>query len=156
MRNKCLLLILACVLLGMQTAHAQLLFSLNPAGQTGMPGTTLTFNATLINAGASVVFLNGASTIVPGAGLFLDPNPFFNNFPLSLASGESFTKDIFSVSLDPAVLPGDYTGSFTIIGGSDSSALDDLATQNFLVSVQANHTMVPGRAPLLASLQCLV
>jgi hypothetical protein len=125
---------LFCIFL-MQSADAQLEFSLNPADETGMPGTTVTFNGTLTNVGADIVYLNGDSFSGLGPGFTLDDSDFNNNFPFFLIGGDSATADIFTVTLDDTVLPGDYTGEFSILGGTDPNAEDVLATQNFQIQV---------------------
>ena len=136
MRIKCtFILLLLLMAVGKQQARADLLFSLNPAALSGLPGDTLTFNATLTNTGIDPVYLNGDIAGVSASGLSLDDRSFFNNFPLFLLSGDAVTSDLFTVSIDPSVLSGDYTGTFTIVGGADAFAQDSLAQQNFLVSV---------------------
>jgi hypothetical protein len=119
----------------MQGAHAQIDFSLNPAGEEGFPLSTVTFNGTLTNVGADLVYLNGDSFSGLAPGLTLDDSDFNNNFPFFLIGGDSATADIFAVTLDDTVLPGDYTGSFSILGGTDPSSEDVLATQNFQIDV---------------------
>lgn len=97
--------IAALLLLGAPRANAGLLFSLNPAGQQGSPGTTLVFNATLTNTGVDEVWLNGDGISLSSPLLSLDDTLFFANTPLSLAGAESWTGDIFTVKIDPG-LPG--------------------------------------------------
>ena len=119
-------IILFALLSWPRTAHAQLIFNLNPAGQQGSQGTTLTFNATLENSGNAPLFLNGDIGSLTGNGLTLDTSLFFQNAPLSMNVGDTWSGDIFTVAIDPLALSGDYTGSFTIIGGIDGSAQDNL------------------------------
>ena len=95
----------------------------------------MTFNGTLTNVGADTLYLNGDSFAGLGPGFTLDDSPFFSNFPFFLIGGDSATADIFTVSLDNTVLPGNYTGSFSILGGTDPSSEDVLATQNFQIEV---------------------
>jgi hypothetical protein len=135
MFSRLLAAVAALCLLGAPRADAQLLFGLNPAGQQGAPGTALTFNATLTNSGAATVWLNGDNSSISSLLLTLDDTPFYTNAPLYLASGDSWTGDIFSVGIDPSTPPGAYFGTFSIVGGADSSAQDILATQNFEVDV---------------------
>src|SRR5579862_2765415 len=118
-------------------ANAQLVLQLNPAGQTGEPGDAVTYNATLTNNGTTTVFLNGIgfnnlqNLIVP------DDSLFFDDWPISLAPGDSITADLFQVALDPSVAYGDYAGSVTISGGADGFASDPVASSDFQVSVGA-------------------
>lgn len=131
--------VMLCALLALLfwplSSHAQLIFNLNPAGQQGNQGTMLTFNATLENIGNDPLFLNGDNAFLNGNGLTLDTSPFFQNSPLSMNSGDIWTGDIFTVAIAQSVIPSDYVGSFTIVGGLDPAAQVDLATQNFLVTV---------------------
>ena len=130
-------------LLGMQGARAQALFSLNPASQTGKPGNTLTFNATIINVGTDILYLNGVNSSGLTPGLTLDSTPFFNNFPFFLNGGDATTSDIFTVLIDNNVSAGNYFGSFTITGGADPNAQEILATQNFQVTVAPSAVPAP-------------
>ncbi len=102
--------------------------------QTGAPGATVTFNATVsapLTNGATE-FLNSDSfdvgTLGPGA---IDDSGFLLNFPLSLDPGDSFTGTLFTVALPSNLTPGLYDGYFEITGGSDPSLLGNLATADF-------------------------
>src|SRR5579871_2535300 len=131
MQTRWRVVVAALLLLGMQTAHAQLGFSLNPADQTRTAGMSVVFNGTLTNEGIDTIFLNGTSFNGLAPGLTLDPTPFFNNFPFFLVGGDATTADIFTVTIDNSVPAGSYFGSFSVLGGADPSAQDVLATQNF-------------------------
>lgn len=135
MNLKCLHLIPILLLITSMSAQAQIIFSLNPAGQTGAPGTIKTFNGTLANTGALTVFLNGDSFTGLSPALTLDDNPFFNNFPLFLSPGNIFTADIFTVSIANNAATGNYLGTFRVTGGADPIAQNVLAIQNFQVKV---------------------
>ena len=133
MKPRSIAAVIAAVLLMVPRADAQLLFDLNPADRSGFPGAALTFNATLTNSGADAVFLNGDASSLFSSALTLDDTLFFANAPLSLASGESWTGDIFTVSIDSSASPGPHLGSFSAVGGADGAAQDTLATQYFEV-----------------------
>ena len=116
--------------------------------QTGGPGSTLTFDATVSAplANSATVFLNfdNFGDNIPGS--TIDDSGFLLNFPLSLDPGDSFTGTLFSVALPPGVAVGSYTGFFEILGtGADS--LNPFATDNF----QINTTPEPGTWVLLAT-----
>jgi hypothetical protein len=98
----------------------------------GQTGGVATYDATVSapNTNGATVFLNGDSFNV-SAPLTLDDTDFFVNFPLSLAPGASFTGDLFTVSVPAGTAPGNYVGSFTILGGADGGAGDNLGTVNF-------------------------
>jgi hypothetical protein len=148
LRRLCLVVF---VLMASQVAQAQLLFSLNPAGVTGAPGSSVTFNATLTNAGSDTIWLNGDNANVPTPGLTIDDTPYLTNFPLFLIGGDAVTADLFTVAIDPSVQPGDYFGSFTILGGADANAQAVLATQSFAVSIASASVPEPGACALLGS-----
>jgi hypothetical protein len=114
--------------------NASLIFSLTPPSLTGAPGDVLQFIGTLQNSGATDVFLNGTETSSP-ARLTVDSEPFFANTPLSLGPGGSFSGGVFDIHLDPAIVPGSYTGSFAIRGGDTAGSFDILASAEFSVRV---------------------
>jgi len=95
-------------------------------------GGTVTFDAT-VSAPASnsaVEYLNGDSFNLSGL-LSLDDTDFYLNFPLDLAPGDSFTGDLFTVTVPAGVSAQDYQGSFTLEGGGDANASNNLATVRF-------------------------
>src|SRR5215470_690296 len=92
--------VLLLSLLPARAAHAQLIFTLAAPNQVGRPGDTLSFEGTLFNSGASPLFLNGDTFNLGGTGLTLDDSPFFLNGPASLNAGQSFSGQLFTVSLD--------------------------------------------------------
>jgi hypothetical protein len=140
-------------LLALCPAQAQLLFNLNPAGLIGAPGGSVTFNATLTNSGTDTIWLNGDSSGVSASGLTIDDTPYLNNFPLFLIGGDAATANLFTVNIDPSVAPGNYFGSFTIVGGADAFAQDILATQNFEVTLPAVSSVPePDNFPLIIGL----
>jgi hypothetical protein len=104
---------------------------------TVFQGGATSFNATIINGGAPTVFLNSISINLTGpGGLTWDSTPFFLNTPLFLNAGETTgLVNIFDVFADLTVPPGVYVGSFTIYGGVDGDAFDELGTKSFTVTV---------------------
>jgi len=110
--------------------------SLDSPVQTGTPGSTLSFDATVSTDSKSsdTVYLNGDNFTLSSP-LTLDDSGFFNTFPLSLDPGDLFSGLLFTVTLPPNVAPGLYTGSFSILGGANDGAQDVLATVNFNVNV---------------------
>jgi len=136
------LLILSLTIVGFllagTAAKADTVLTLDPASayqyQAG-PGGVFTFAATVTNNEPFTVFLNGDSPTVD-AGLTLDDSLFLNNWPLSLASGDTYTGELFTVTAPAWGLgPNFYTGSFTLQGGVDGNAADNLATVNFNIQV---------------------
>lgn len=128
------------VLFVMFTASAladTITLTLSNAFETGMPGSTVNFIATAsapLTNGATV-FLNSDSFNVASP-LVMDDSGFFNNFPLSLDPGGSYTGELFAVDV-PLSASGVYSGYFEILGGADGDALNVLATVPFQVNVAA-------------------
>lgn len=106
----------------------------NPT-QTGTPGETLSFDAIVSapSSNSSTIYLNSDSFNLSAPGAHIDDSGFFFTFPLSLDPNNSFTGELFTVIL-PSDLPlAIYSGYFEILGGSDPSALNTLATVDFQV-----------------------
>jgi hypothetical protein len=118
--------------------------SLNAPAQSGTAGSTVSFVATVSAPGTNggTVFLNGDSFNLSSP-LILDDSGFFNDFPLSLDPGESFSGTLFSIALPSNLAAGLYTGSFEILGGADSGALDTLGSVDFQVNVAPTASTVP-------------
>ncbi len=143
------------VLLVMFTASAfadTISLTLSNPTETGAPGSTVIFTATAsapLTNGATV-FLNGDSFNVDSP-LTLDDSGFFNNFPLSLDPGDSYTGELFAVDV-PLNANGIYSGYFEVIGGADDNAQNLLATVPFQVNVAAQSAVPePGSLALLGT-----
>lgn len=108
--------------------------------QSGAAGSTVNFTAT-INAvadGLGPVYLLADSAGITGPStLTVDNTPFFFNFPLSMTGGDTVTDTLFSVFLPSDLLPGTYTGFFTILGGVDPSSFSTLGTVDFTINSAA-------------------
>jgi len=107
--------------------------------QTGELGDVLEFDATVTNNTASDVYLNSDSFNVDSP-LALDDSPYFNNFPLLLTpsgdSGDTYTGELFAVTIPNGTPLGLYTGYFEILGGGDpSDYTDEIGSVNFDVEV---------------------
>jgi len=129
-------------------AHADTL-NLTIHGPSGTaPGGTLEYFATVTAPGANTgtVFLNGDDYTL-AAGFTLDDSPFFNNFPLWLEPGQSFTGEIFDIDVPSNATLGSFDGIFYLLGGADSSAQAVLANERFSVNV----TPEPSSLILLAT-----
>ena len=102
---------------------------------SGSLGSSLSFDATVTapSTNSAEVFLN-ADWFNVDAPLTLDDSGFFFGFPLSLNPGESFTGLLFTVFLPSSTSNAIYNGSFSILGGSDGSAGNDLADVQFEVN----------------------
>ncbi len=136
-------------------AHADpIIFTLTNSSLSGAPGATLTFQGTILNAGAPTVFINGDSTTTSSGFLSIDDTFFFANVPLSLDPNVSVGPvNLFSVLIAPGTSFGTYAFNFfNIVGGPDASTQNLLATQTFTVTVVPE----PATALLLATGLCLL
>lgn len=128
------MLLLAVCLLAPSALADTLTTSFSNPVQSGLPGSTLTFEATVSapSSNTGAIFLNSDSYTIDSS-LTLDDSGFFS-FPVSLDPGDSYTGALFTVTL-PSNLPwGVYTGSFQILGGANGAALNPLSTTDFRVS----------------------
>lgn len=139
MRFLYLLLISLLLLLGNVRAYAQLEVDLTVNPLSGMPGDTLTFQATLVNLGTDPLYINGVNLSGVPSGLTVDESSLYINFPVSPTSalnpGTSYSGDLFTVTLDPSLAPDSYSGIFTILGGLDATQQDNIADVSFMVEV---------------------
>ena len=139
-----LFVLAATSLLSSRTLADTIDLSLNAPAQPGTAGSTVSFVATVLapSTNGGTVFLNGDSFNVSSP-LILDDNGFFNDFPLSLDPGDNFSGTLFSIALPSNLAAGLYTGSFEILGGADSDALDTLGSVDFQVNVVPTASTVP-------------
>jgi hypothetical protein len=142
LKNSLLLSLAASGLLLAATAAKAdpLSLTITPVFQTGTDGGMLTFDATLTDINPTeAVYLNSDITTLSGP-LVLDDSPFFNNFPLFLDPGGSFTAELFTVFIPNGTPDGLYTGTFNILGGSPSDFTDVVASANFDVGITPEPT----------------
>jgi hypothetical protein len=98
-------------------------------------GDSVEFTGELTNPGTTDIFLNGGGISLDQS-LFADPSPFFTFAPAFLSNGETYTGPFFTVFTIPSItVPGSYSGTFEVDGGTDSNAFDSLATAGFTVQV---------------------
>jgi hypothetical protein len=138
-RRLTLALITLLLTLGFTSAAAyadSVTFTLTNSSQSTPSASSITYAATITaDAGNSGdIFLNSDSFNVP-APLGFDDTDFFLNFPFFLAPGQSFTGDLFVISVPSGSGVGDFTGTFTLLGGADGSAQDTLGTVNFNTTI---------------------
>jgi hypothetical protein len=132
-------LLLACVLsltvLSISDAKATSInLTLDDSSLRGTPGDSLTFSGTVQNYGTERIFLNGDSISVPNAGF--DLIDLFFGAPSWIDPGESVTNlSLFQILLhDP--FDGDfgsYVGSYSLLGGIDEAAQDQLVAVPFTI-----------------------
>ncbi len=115
-------------------------------------GSSVTFEATVSAPGTNSkpIYLNSDSFVTSSTLVTVDDSPYLANAPLSLNPGDSsLAFDIFTVDLNPTLAPGSYTGTFSILGGSDSDTTDPLANLNFTINVPSSNVPEPATLPML-------
>ena len=139
MKFKMTLAVAALLTIGLSSAAAYadtVTFTLTkPIETVSVLGGSVTYDATVFApiSNSAPVFLNGDSFNIT-APITLNDNDFFNNFPLFLAPGASFTGDLFVITAPPGTPYGPYLGTFTLEGGANGNASNTLGTVNFTVS----------------------
>jgi len=147
---KNIILILAMVLPAAFTAQADVIdVSLDAATLSGAAGSVLQFFGTLTNTTGGVVFLNAANinSTLPDPSA-IDSTPFFTNAPLSLdANGTTGDIGLFNITILDSFAPGNYDGTFTVVGGAGPDSQDILGSADFTAQVVPE----PGTLPLLGA-----
>lgn len=146
---------LAALLLAPATTRAQLLFTfVGSPTVAGTPGATLNFFADLNNVSGGNITLQGFNPGLSVVGLTVD-DLFFTNVPdpLPAGPGPAGGYNLFTVTIDPFVLPGTYTGTARI-DYDTAAAPGQFVTQGFAVEVQplaGGDVPEPGTCPLVAA-----
>jgi hypothetical protein len=115
--------------------------------QAGPPGSTIQFFGTIFNNTAATIYLNGDDLNLGGLSFTVD-DQFFNNVPLSLAPfGNSGDIELFDVHVSNPLLdtPGNFPGTYDVLGGVTPDAQDVLGSAGFSATV----TPEPGSFGLL-------
>ena len=159
------LLILTCLPIVSQAQSTPLNFTLFPAIQTAQASDTVSFNALVTNNTSFFMYINDADVFIGGPepiSPILDLTAFFDNFEFAepLAPGQTVIAPIMEASIDPMTTPGDYVGSFTLLGGTHPEDVDPLTSpQTFAITVTPTpepsvvSSMVTGVLVLFASLR---
>ena len=138
---KALLCILIFATLGSAAAKADsLTITLDQANPTASAGDTLQFFGTITNDTDTALFLNNDDLNLGGLSL-TTTDQFFNTVPISLApEGEvgdsSGDIELFDVTVSDPLLDaaGVYSGTYTLFGGADGNAQDNLGSTSFSVT----------------------
>jgi hypothetical protein len=149
LRRSLLMLMGGIALAAVPLAAGEIQVDLVDPSQTGAPGDTLMYLATLADTSLTdTVYLNGIGSTAASPFLTIDTSPFFANAPLFMNPGDvSGPFELFDVTIDPAAPDGGYPGSFVILlGGPDGGAGTDFTDQadiSFDVTVQSSAAEVP-------------
>jgi hypothetical protein len=153
MLRKTCVIILILVVFCIGSAQASLLFTLNPAVMSGMPGDSLT----LTNTYNYELYLNGNSFTFAGSSTDFGVSGLLGSVPLSLmpagdiSGGDTYMGSIFDVQILSSAATGKYAGSYSMLGGADDQGQDELVDCNFQVEVTGTNPpqAVPEPATLL-------
>lgn len=127
-------LLLAIILT--RTVDAGLVLTLDESLQSGPPGATLSYTGLLENTNTTgSLFLNGVSFTLSSGDLVLDFSPFALQAPLSLDPLAAYAGTLFDVIILSSALPATYNGTFSVLGGADEFAAEELTNTPFQVSV---------------------
>jgi hypothetical protein len=148
------MVVLAVALLLPAAAKADpLVLTLDPV-HTVAAGASVTFQGTFSNGGAPGRFVNAVGFTFSGgfSDFTFDPSAFFAAVPAFVNPG--FTTGppgpFFDILVSSSAAPGNYTGSFSVLGGDTDSSNSVLATKDFSLIVQAGQgQVVPEPATLL-------
>ena len=134
MTPRWILRILPVLLLTTSAVAGPLTFNFTSSLLTAARGQTVTFSATLLNTGATNLFLNSDSVNIT-APLIADDTKFFLNTPVSLTANQSVTVPILDVTVPSGGAFGLYPGIFTVLGGSTPNDFTNIGSANFAVTV---------------------
>jgi hypothetical protein len=147
--KQLLLVSVISMVLSAATRADPIVFNLD-GSNSGTPNSVVSFRGTLTNVGPPAVFLNGYNFSLTASGLTLDDRPFFS-LPLSLAPNQTTGfVELFRITIGGSVSPGTFTGTFTILGGPTPNSFDNLAQQNFQISVVPSAIPEPTTLVLLS------
>jgi hypothetical protein len=140
MKIKALFCTLILATLGTAAAKAdEVTIALDQPSQSASAGDTLQFFGTITNDTDTTLYLNSDDLTLPGLSL-TTTDQFFNTVPALLApDGTSGDIELFDVTVSDPLFDsaGTYTGAYTLIGGADGNAQDNLGTATFSVTTLA-------------------
>jgi hypothetical protein len=127
-------LLLLTLLFSTAAAHADsVTLTLSNPTQYIFGAGTLSYSGTIsaptTNTGTE--YLNGDAYSLTGTGVSFNDSPFFNNAPLFLAPGQSYTGLLFTVGVAAGAGISNDTGFFSILGGANSGTYNTLVTDPF-------------------------
>lgn len=139
------------LLLAPAASADSLSFSLLNAVQSGAPGTTFSYLATVSapSSNTGTIFLNDDSFTLSGGSLTVDDSGFLNNFPPLFSPGNVYTGVLFTVAVPLNTKLGLYAGSFSLLGGGTSGASGSLGTANFSAQLTQVTQVTPEPSSLL-------
>lgn len=131
----------ALALAAISASATSISITLDQPTQAGNPGATIQYFGTITNNTGQTIYLNADSLDETDGTTSLTFNDlFFTTVPLSLAPGTN-SGDIELFDAVPSV-SGVFTGSYTLLGGSDGNAQDNLGSVNFAATPEPSSLML--------------
>lgn len=151
--KRALLFLLTWAAVGVSTAQAGVMITLDNPVQSGVPGASLHYFGRITNLDPEdpVYFNSDSLNLFASPGDFFLTDRFFDNVP-GFIDPEMTTEtlELFSVIIaDPFLNEfGPYTGNYQLLGGLDANAMEILGTVNFSVT-PVSATPEPGPSTLI-------
>lgn len=143
MKSRSLLCLLAATLSTGLLSKAALADTLTLTTVTAAAGgAAVAVYGTYSNTSSVLEYLNGDSFTVNATGVTLDDTPFDNGV-YTLASGVSFTEELFTLTAASGTAASTDTGSYTIYGGPNTGSDNMLATSTLTVNVTNAAAVTP-------------
>jgi hypothetical protein len=138
---------------GLKTGAQTLDLSPEPDFKVGAPGETVTFSVRATNPSPTTVVVGGVTlsgTVYlnrtvssPLTDLTVNDHWFYEEWPFWLdPNGGSYEGRLFDVVIDPSASPGEYVGSFDLLGGYEGQPDTVIASHEFHLTV-TSATVVP-------------
>lgn len=151
MMRICTLFIAA--LCGLPVHADTVVIAFDQPNQYATSGATLQFFGSITNLTSLTVFLNGDGLSLDGSPDLSTNDLFFTTVPISLGPGAtSGDIELFDVIVSSPLTnpPATYAGTYTLFGGADGNAQDNLGSASFSVAAPEPLTFYSTPACLLA------
>lgn len=119
----------------------------NNGAISSAPGTSVSINGTISNlATSSAIFINSVSglSVIPSNNLAtssaysitIDQSSSAMSYvPMTLNASSQYQGALVKLTISGNAAPGDYMGTYSLLGGNSNSSADVLATQYFILTV---------------------
>ncbi len=139
------LLLMSLLLASMVVCQGQsLTVTVSPQTKTAIRGDVVTYQGTISNNGATSLYLNGDGIFSTLHGfqvlpvtfdLHLDDAPFVTGAPVILNPGQSWSGNLFQVTVGIDAPATTYDGSFSVLGGTGAAPFNLLGNATFRLTV---------------------
>ncbi len=102
----------------------------------GSRNTAIQFKGKVVNnSDWKEIYLNGAGGNTSSGELTMDNSQFFV-LPPKLDPGQVITGELFSIAVSQVALPGDYSATMTIQGGTNQTTYDTMTTSDVTINIK--------------------